>query len=56
MDSERKKILEKLAEGKITLEKAWTTLDAWNDHTNSKKCSRTVSKNYNKEFLTIRLF
>lgn len=55
MDIDIKRVLEKLVEGKISLEEAWVLIDSDGNLNGSKKCSKELTNN-NKNFLTIRMF
>lgn len=55
MDLDIKRVLEKLVEGKISLEEAWVLIDPDENLNGSKKCSKKLTNN-KKNFLTIRMF
>lgn len=55
MDLDIKRVLEKLVEGKISLEEAWELIDSDQNLSGSKKCSKKLTNN-NKNYLTIRMF
>jgi len=51
-----KRILEKLVEGKISLEEAWVLIDPENSSENSRKYSKTLTNHNNEIFFTVRMF
>ena len=56
MNSEKKKILEMLEEGKITSKEASDLLEAIEDTTKKTNEVLSGSKNYNKKYLKIRVY
>lgn len=56
MNSEKKKILEMLEEGKITSKEASDLLEAIEDTTEKTNEVLSGSKNYNKKYLKIRVY
>lgn len=56
MNSEKKKILEMLEEGKITSKEALDLLEAIEDTTEKTNEVLSGSKNYNKKYLKIRVY
>jgi hypothetical protein len=55
MDLAIKRVLEKLVEGKISLEEAYWLLDSVENSNGNKKNSNKLTNN-NNNFLTIRMF
>jgi len=51
-----KKILEKLVEGKITLEEAWILIDPDNSPIISRKYSKRKTNQNNGDLLIVRMF